>query len=137
MIVEYALRDASKPMGVAGYRAASQLPARLEAELPTADELAREFPLMALIRLRTDLERALRQAAGRLGLADPAPSMGALLRRLQEDASLPPSAARFGETMRILNAAAHGAAVPADAAKTALEAGSRLLDDLRALREPE
>ena len=39
--------------------------------------------------------------------------------------------------MRILNAAAHGAEVPADAAKAALEAGSRLLDDLRAIREPE
>lgn len=137
VIVEYALRDATKPMGVAGYRAASQLPARLEAELPTPDELAREFPLMALIRLRAELERELRQAALRLGLADPAPTMGSLLRRLQDDASLPPSAARFGETMRILNAAAHGAEVPAEAAKAALEAGSRLLDDLRDLKEPE
>jgi len=137
VIVEYALRDAAKPMGVAGYRVSSQLPARLEAELPTADELAREFPLMALIRLRTELERALRQAALQLGLADPAPGIGSLLRRLQEDVSLPPSAARFGETMRILNAAAHGADVPAVAANAALEAGTRLVNDLRALRELE
>jgi hypothetical protein len=126
VIVEYALRDAAKPMGVAGYLVSSQLPARLAAELPTADELAREFPLMALIRLRTQLERALRQAALQLGLADPAPGIGSLLRRLQEDVSLPPSAARFGETMRILNAAAHGADVPAVAANAALEAGTRL-----------
>jgi hypothetical protein len=71
VIVEYELRDAAKPMGVAGYRVSSQLPARLEAELPTADELAREFPLMALIRLRTELERALRQAGlGRSSAGD-------------------------------------------------------------------
>jgi hypothetical protein len=70
-------------------------------------------------------------------LADPAPGIGSLLRRLQEDVSLPPSAARFGETMRILNAAAHGADGPAVAAKAALEAGTRLLNDLRALRELE
>ena len=57
VIVEYALRDSAKPMGVAAYRVSSQLPKQLEGELPTPDELAREFPLMALVKLRIDIER--------------------------------------------------------------------------------
>jgi nuclease YhcG-like protein len=41
VVVEYALRDTSKPMGVAQYRLSSKLPDRLQHELPTAEELAR------------------------------------------------------------------------------------------------
>ena len=44
---------------------------------------------------------------------------------------LPPGAADFGETLRVLNAAAHGADVPADAATTALDAGPQLVEVLR------
>lgn len=42
VIVEYALRDLRKPMGVAEYRLSANLPKRLQRELPSADELARE-----------------------------------------------------------------------------------------------
>jgi hypothetical protein len=42
VIVEYALRDMRKPMGVAEYRLSANLPKRLQRELPAADELARE-----------------------------------------------------------------------------------------------
>jgi hypothetical protein len=51
VIVEYALRDSTKPMRVAAYRVSPQLPKQLEGELPTPDELAREFPLMALVKV--------------------------------------------------------------------------------------
>ena len=44
MVVEYALRGAAKQMGVAEYRLSPALPAQLEADLPTAEEFAREFP---------------------------------------------------------------------------------------------
>lgn len=57
LIVEYALRDTNKPMGVAQYQLTpgEALPAALRDELPTAAELAHEFPLMSLVRLRMKL----------------------------------------------------------------------------------
>lgn len=39
VIVEYALRDLSKPMGVAEYRFSKALPKQLQSELPTAEDL--------------------------------------------------------------------------------------------------
>jgi hypothetical protein len=39
VIVEYALRDMSKPMGVAEYRFSKALPKKLQRELPTAEDL--------------------------------------------------------------------------------------------------
>ena len=40
VVVEYALRDSGKPMGVAQYRTSTALPERLMDELPTAEDLA-------------------------------------------------------------------------------------------------
>jgi hypothetical protein len=40
-IVEYALRDARKPIGVATYRIVKRLPAELKGMLPTPKEIAR------------------------------------------------------------------------------------------------
>jgi predicted nuclease of restriction endonuclease-like (RecB) superfamily len=137
VIVEYALRDSTKPMGVASYRVSSQLPKQLEAELPTPDELAREFPLMALVKLRIDIERTLRQLAQQQGVLDRPFAIGPMLQRLAEAGPLPQSAADFDEALRALNAAVHGVDVSADAAAAALEAGTRLLDELRQLKDPE
>lgn len=39
VIVEYALRDLTKPMGVAEYRFSKALPKQLQSELPTAEDL--------------------------------------------------------------------------------------------------
>jgi predicted nuclease of restriction endonuclease-like (RecB) superfamily len=135
VIVEYALRDAAKPMGVAAYRVSSQLPKQLEGELPTPDELAREFPLIALVTVRIDIERTLRQLAQQRGVSDGPSALGPMLQRLAAVGGLPPGAADFGETLRALNAAAPGADVSADAAAAALDAGTRLLDALRRLLE--
>jgi predicted nuclease of restriction endonuclease-like (RecB) superfamily len=131
VIVEYALRDSSKPMEVAAYRVSPHLPKQLEGELPTPDELAREFPLMALVKLRIDLERTLRRLAQQHGVSDGPPALGPMLQRLAAVGGLPPGAADLGETLRTLNAAAHGPDVSADAAAAALDAGTRLLDGLR------
>ena len=40
VIVEYALRDSKKPMGVATYTVSPALPSQLQAALPTREELA-------------------------------------------------------------------------------------------------
>lgn len=40
VVVEYALRDSRRPMGVAGYSVSTALPVQLEEALPTRDELA-------------------------------------------------------------------------------------------------
>jgi hypothetical protein len=135
VIVEYALRDSTKPLGAAAYRVSPQLPKQLQGELPTPDELAREFPLMAVVKLRIDIERTLRQLAQQHGISDGPPALGPTLQRLAAVGGLPQGVAEFGETLRALDAAAHGVDVPADAATAALEAGTRLLDALRRLLE--
>ena len=43
VLVEYALRDIAKPLGVAGFTLAPALPARLAASLPTPEQLAAEL----------------------------------------------------------------------------------------------
>jgi hypothetical protein len=136
VIVEYALRDSTKPMGIAAYRVSPRLPKQLEGELPTPDEFAREFPLMALVKLRIDLERTLRQLAQQHGISADASTFGPTLQRLAAVQDLPPlRVADLGETLRALDVAAHGADVSADAAAAALDAGAHLLDALRQLLE--
>jgi hypothetical protein len=39
--VEYALREAKKPIGVATYRLVKRLPRELKGQLPTPEEIAR------------------------------------------------------------------------------------------------
>jgi len=43
VIAEYALRDVSKPMGVATYRMTTALPAELQESLPSIEELEKEL----------------------------------------------------------------------------------------------
>jgi hypothetical protein len=43
MVVEYALRDVSKPLSVAEYRLAQALPAALRSALPSVEELEAEL----------------------------------------------------------------------------------------------
>jgi len=73
VVVEYALRDTAKPMGVAQYRLtpAPSLPAKLRRELPTADELSGEFGLLSVVGLRIDIERPLRELFEHRGIAVP------------------------------------------------------------------
>jgi predicted nuclease of restriction endonuclease-like (RecB) superfamily len=50
LVVEYALRDLRKPVGVAKYKLWPALPERLRAGLPTQDELTRDFMQMSKTR---------------------------------------------------------------------------------------
>jgi hypothetical protein len=61
---------------------------------------------MALVKLRIDIERTLRQLAQQHGVFDGPP-----LQRLAAARGLPPGAADLGRTLRALDAAAHGADV--------------------------
>lgn len=92
---------------------------------------------MALGKLRIDIERMLRQLTQQHGVPDRPPAIRSMLERLAEVRGLPKSAAAFGETLRVLNAATHGGDVSADAAAAAPDAGTRLLDELRRLGGPE
>ena len=63
MVVEYALRDMSKPMGVTQNRLTPALPEGLKSELPTNKHLATELPLLDLVSLRIQIERKVAEMA--------------------------------------------------------------------------
>ena len=132
VVVEYALRDTSKPMGVAQYRltSAPALPAKLRSELPTTDELAGEFALFSIVGLRIEIERALRDLMERRGLAIPArPAIGSMTQALQ-DLGLLPVTDEFALAIRVMNSAAHGYDVDKSAAEKAFEAGKKFLAEV-------
>lgn len=90
IVVEYALRDSGKPIGVAQYRLSPALPEKLKRELPTAEEL--EIPAMALIALHEEAEFRLRDFAAAHDIAAERPvTFGTLLRELKARGITPPS----------------------------------------------
>jgi len=128
---------APNPWASPAYRVSSQLPKQLEADLGAQTELAREYPLMALVKLRIDIECMRRQLTQQHGAANGPSAIRSMLERLAQVRGLPQCAAALGDTLRTLNAATHGVDVSADAAAAALDAGTRLLDALKQLGEPE
>ena len=134
VIVEYALRDSSKPMGVAEYRLSAALPESLQAELPTEAEFAREFPLMSLVKLRIEIEQELRTFVEEGGLVEGPLSIGATLVELARSGRAPQNTPQVQDALRILNQAAHGIDVNAGAAAEASHVATQFLADLRASR---
>ncbi|OOO33561.1 UNVERIFIED_ORG: hypothetical protein BTE55_09805 [Rhizobium sophorae] len=135
VIVEYALRDSTKPMGVAEYRLSAALPEPLQAELPTEAEFASEFPLMSLVKLRIDVEREIRlllndQIEGERPLA-----LGSMLAELQELGIAPQVTDQFRSALQVMNKAAHGFDVDPIAASKANEIATAFLAELRAIRQ--
>lgn len=132
VIVEYALRDASKPMGVAQYRLSPALPLQLQQDLPTQEEFAREFPLMLVVKLRIEIERALRDHASAGGFLPARPTgVGVMLQDLQSRGLAPPSTDRLLEALRVMNEAVHGVDVDPAAAEHAVAIGTVFLAELR------
>ena len=131
VVVEYALRDTARPMGVAEYRMSPLLPARLESELPTVQEFAREFPLMSVVQLRVEVERELRTLMESRGAETRWAGIGQMLRELQTSGALPPSTGDFEAALRVMNDAAHGIDVDPIAAEEAVRIGSRFLEELK------
>lgn len=135
VVVEYALRDTSKPMGVAEYRLtpAPALPAKLRRELPTTDDFAGEFGLLSIARLRIDVEHALRELLQQRGVSvAPRLAISSMVQVLEELKVMPISA-EFMASVRILTSAIHGQSVDASAAQEACDAAKRLLVDLKKL----
>lgn len=134
VIVEYALRDSSKPMGVAQYQLSHALPPQLEEDLPTAAEFAREFPLMSVVKLRIEIERALRDLATARGITVNRPAgIVNMLRDLQRQGLAPASTEQMLGSLRVMNEASHGVDVDTDAAKQAVEIGTAFLAELKGM----
>ncbi|MCA1537507.1 DUF1016 family protein [Bradyrhizobium sp. NBAIM03] len=134
VIVEYALRDSSKPMGVAQYQLSAALPPQLEEDLPTVAEFAREFPLMSVVKLRIEIERAVRDLADKRGVVFDRPvGIMNMLRDLRRQGSVPASTEQMLSTLQTMNAASHGVDVNSEAAKRAVEIGTVFLAELKAL----
>ena len=135
MIVEYALRDTAKPMGVAKYVLAAALPSKLQSELPTAEELVREFPSLFLVRLRIEIERAMRSLIEVHGLsAHRQFGLGNMLRALEQHGIKLPATQSFLKAMAPLNAAAHGVEPTAEEVKEAERIGTEFLMAIRRLQ---
>lgn len=132
VVVEYALRDSSKPMGVAQYKLSHALPPQLEEDLPTVAEFAREFPLMSVVKLRIEIERALRDLAAERGVAFGRPvGITNMLQDLRRQGPVPASTEQMLGALRVMNEASHGVDVDADAAKRAVDIGTVFLAQLR------
>lgn len=134
VIVEYALRDSSKPMGVAQYQLSHTLPPQLEEVLPTVAEFAREFPLMSVVKLRIEIERAVRDLASERGVVFDRPvGIMNMLRNLRRQGSVPASTEQMLGALQTMNAASHGVDVDSEAAKRTVEISTVFLAELKAL----
>ena len=132
IVVEYALRDMSKPMGVAEYRLSAQLPAALQFELPTAAELERELPLISLARLRIQVEHALRVRLERLGGELPEGSMRELVAKVEHAGGPLIHGQMFLGHLALLNRAVQGLDVAPDETTRAADIAAQLLAELQA-----
>ena len=122
-------------MGVAQYRLSAGLPEQLKRELPTAEDLAVEFPALSFLKLRMEIERGLRDVTNQLGITSkPSMSIGLVLRELQQRGLAPPSTMRFLESLKGMNEAAHGCDVDAAATAHAVKIGTEFLAELENLR---
>ena len=128
------LRDTAKPMGVAEYVLSGALPAQLRDELPTLEELAREFPYLSLVKLRIEIEQALRSLMSLHGLPAQRPmGLGNMLRELDRHNVRIPATEGFLKAMSPMNAAAHGIDVSVDDAQAAEKIGAEFLAQIRNL----
>lgn len=134
VVVEYALRDSVKPMGVAEYRVSAALPEPLQAELPTVAEFARDFPLISLVQLRIEIERELRSMVDGVDASERPLSITASLRQLDQQGLAPPSTRRFHASLQALNRAAHGLDIAEEVAAEATAIASTFLAELRAIQ---
>jgi predicted nuclease of restriction endonuclease-like (RecB) superfamily len=130
VIVEYALRDSHKPMGVAEYRLSTALPERLQAELPTVAEFAREFSLISLVKLRIEIVRELRRLIDN-GTSSRPLSIGLMVAELQRTGQLPQDFSAIRPAIDAMNRAAHGYDIDPLAAEEAAQLGAALLAELR------
>lgn len=134
VIVEYALRDTAKPMGVAQYVVSEALPAPLQKELPTAEELTREMPFLSLLKLRMEIERAIRSLISSRGISSQRPvGLGIMLRELEQNGVNIPVSEELRKAIDSMNTAVHGFEVSEEDAKEAERIGGAFLTEIRRL----
>jgi predicted nuclease of restriction endonuclease-like (RecB) superfamily len=134
VIVEYALRDSAKPMGVAEYVVSGALPAQFRSELPTAEEFAREFPYMSVVKLRIEIERAIRPLLASRGIESERPTgIARSLRELERHGVQISGTEAFLKVMQPMNAAAHGIEVDPNDARDAERIGAEFLAEIKRL----
>lgn len=122
IMVEYALRDSSKPMGVAQYRLSEVLPERLRSDLPTVADLEPEFQSLAAFELAREVEYSLRDVAAAHDIPAERPRpIDSLLRELKHLGKAPPSTDRFLEAWPVIEVDAfdRNSATTADAMRIA------------------
>jgi predicted nuclease of restriction endonuclease-like (RecB) superfamily len=130
IVVEYALRDSSKPMGVAQYQLSAALPERLKQDLPTVEDLRRELRSMAAMELRLEIEYSLRDFAAAYDVsARRTKDLASLLRELQQGGKAPPSADRFLEAWEIMQTA-DAFDIDSPAATDAMRVSKQFLSEL-------
>lgn len=131
VVVEYALRDANKPMGVARYELSAVLPAQFVDELPTVQDLSKEFPAMELLELRINIENALRELTSQLEFNTKRPAnIAVVLQELKSRNKAPASTDSFLPALQVMNKAAHGQDIDSDSADKAVSIGRQFLREL-------
>lgn len=131
IVVEYALRDSSKPMGVAQYRVSAALPERLKRDLPTVEDLEQEFQSMNAIELCREVEYSLRDLAAAHGMPAERPvAIDSLLRELKQQGKAPPSTDRFLKAWPVIEAAADTFDLDSVIATNAVRVSQQLLLEL-------
>ncbi len=104
-------------------------------KLPTLEELAREFPYLSLVKLRIEIEQALRSLMTLHGLPAQRPmGLGNMLRELDRHNVRIPATEGFLKAMSPMNAAAHGIDISVDEAQDAERIGAAFLAQIRNLR---
>jgi predicted nuclease of restriction endonuclease-like (RecB) superfamily len=93
IVVEYALRDSGKPMGVAQYQLSPTLPKHLHRTVPIVEQ---EFESEATRELLDEVEYTLRDVAAAYDIPAERPiALSCLLRELKQFGKAPPSSKRF------------------------------------------
>lgn len=129
--VEYALRDTQKPMGVAQYRLTTTPPEPLLRELPTPEDVAKEFPAFSLMAMRMRIERAIYRKIDNLGLhRDDRMGVRQLLQHLELHGAAPAEVEILLPALHTMNFAVHGRDLDSATIDEALRIGTRLLADL-------
>lgn len=134
VIVEYALRDSTKPMGVAEYRLSPALPDVLQSDLPTVEEFTREFSLLSLIKLRMEIEHELRLLIGIIGDSGPPSNIESAIEELAHQGLVPASVDRFCSALPVLNRAMHYREIAEKEARDATAVAAAFLAELREIR---
>jgi hypothetical protein len=89
---------------------------------------------MSVVKMRIEIERALRDFMGGNGAVPTRPTgLGNMLRELHRRGLAPASTAQLLDSLRVMNEASHGVDVAPESAQRAVDIGTIFLAELRSL----